>query len=363
MTAEAAEAAGLVDAPALVSVAYQELLEEPGRLANKIAEAYGSGGFGILTVSGVPGYAQRRCELLPLAQRLAALPETSLKELEDPASTYNVGWSHGKESLANGRPDRLKGSFYANPQYDVPTTDQQLVVQYPHYCRPNIWPDKHLPQLSPALKSLGKLIVEVGLLVAKHCDDYVASQSQQASSTQRLQSVISRSRCTKARLLHYFPTAEITSSNGDDAASDMQSWCGWHMDHGSLTGLTSAMYICGDEEVTCPDPRAGLYIRTRGGSVVKGAIPSDHIAFQVGEAMQIHSGGVLRATPHCVRAARGECAHLIGRNTFAVFMQPQWDELLDVPDGMSVGDTGVGQWTPGMTFGEFARRTVAAYYK
>ena len=73
-----------------------------------------------------------------------------------------------------------------------------------------------------------------------------------------------------------------------------------------LSGLTSAMYIKGEQEVPCPDPEAGLYIRTRSGGIVRALIPADQLAFQVGQALSIASGGMLRATPHCVRAAAPE---------------------------------------------------------
>lgn len=44
---------------------------------------------------------------------------------------------------------------------------------------------------------------------------------------------------------------------------------------------------------------------------------------QVGESMQIHSGGLLQATPHFVRSASSPAAAGVSRNTFAVFMQPR----------------------------------------
>lgn len=78
-------------------------------------QGFGPDGLGIVTVSGVPGFEPARARLLPLAAALAALPEAARAALEDPASNYNVGWSHGKEALDGGRLDLLKGSFYANP--------------------------------------------------------------------------------------------------------------------------------------------------------------------------------------------------------------------------------------------------------
>jgi isopenicillin N synthase-like dioxygenase len=78
--------------------------------------------------------------------------------------------------------------------------------------------------------------------------------------------------------------------------------------------------------------------------------------------MQIHSGGLLQATPHFVRSASSPAAAGVSRNTFAVFMQPRWDEPMEPPGGCSSSSIGVGQWKPGMTFGDFAEATIAHNY-
>lgn len=81
--------------------------------------------------------------------------------------------------------------------------------------------------------------------------------------------------------------------------------------------------------------------------------------------MAIQSGGLLRATPHYVRAAGG--APGVSRNTFAVFMQPDTGMPLVAPPvtGASLGALlclDSGHWAPGMTFGDFAERTLQGYY-
>ena len=84
------------------------------------------------------------------------------------------------------------------------------------------------------------------------------------------------------------------------------------------------------------------------------------IAFQIGQTSQILSGGLLKATPHCVRGATpGTCVG-VARNSFATFMQPHWEEPMEVPEGFA--GVGVKQWRPGTTFGEFSEDTVAMYY-
>ncbi len=50
--------------------------------------------------------------------------------------------------------------------------------------------------------------------------------------------------------------------------------------------------------VQSPSESSGLYIRTRGGELTKVSIPEDSLAFQTGEALEIATGGKLRATPH-----------------------------------------------------------------
>jgi len=244
---------------------------------------------------------------------------------------------------------------------DVPCQDHNLVRQHPAYFRPNLWPKEHLPQLKDAFQDLGRLIVHVGMLLMEHCDRYVEMRNPTAQPGKLLQ-VLHRSRNHKARLLHYFP-AEGSEPSYQQAGGKQQQWCGWHMDHGSLTGLTSAMYIKGNTEVPNPDPASGLYIKDRHGEVIKALIPPGHVAYQVGEAMQIHSGGLLRATPHCVKAAAGRQSSGISRNTLAVFMQPDVTEPMDVPEGVNPEEVAVGQWQPGMDFGTFSEATFKKYYR
>lgn len=162
--------------------------------------------------------------------------------------------------------------------------------------------------------------------------------------------------------------------------TQFSSWCGWHNDHGSLTGLVPAMYH--DENgniVQCPDEDAGLYIKSRNGDLVGPVkLPENALAFQVGETMQIHTGGWLQATPHAVRGCRGgEGAGGISRSTFAVFCEPEYHSSMDLPSGRTVEDTQCveaerslpktvrtlrSRWKLGMNFGEFSEATFAAFH-
>lgn len=344
-------------------------------LSDQIGVAFGVDGLGILTVANVPTWEEKRRELLPIAREFADLPEEVKAKYEHPQSYYSFGWSHGKEKL-DGVPDKAKGSYYANPQYDRPIDDEALIAQHAPFIHPNIWPTEDCPTMESAFKALGQLIVSVGELVARQCDLYVKKHSP--TYTASLENTVKTSRCCKARLLHYFPLSEEEAKHMQEANQShdpFSSWCGWHNDHGSLTGLASAMYL--DEhrnEIKNPDPESGLYIRNRRSELVKVAIPQNHIAFQIGETAQIHSGGLLQATPHAVR---GSAVPNISRETFAVFMEPMWDCPMHCPEGVDPNAAqsqsaaanlprGVpplaSRWKPDMDFGQFTDATLKSYY-
>lgn len=253
-----------------------------------------------------------------------------------------------------------------------------------------------MPELEPAFLALGTTIVNTGMLVARQCDKLVHSRFP-AYPPNKLYNIIKSSRINKARMLHYYaPDASEVSSNvsADDASvsssssdattdasspseNDFSDWCGWHNDHGSLTGLACSMYIDADgNEISNPDPQAGLHIRSRSGEIIQATFPADHLAFQMGETQHVHSGGVLQATPHAVRASS---VPGVTRETMAVFMEPEYEELMNLPEGANTDDVVVAlanehlpkgvpslasRWKDSkQTFGDYHYTTIDAYYK
>ncbi|KAK7263898.1 hypothetical protein RJT34_31497 [Clitoria ternatea] len=338
-----------------LSIPFSQLQDKNFDLSLKIEEGFGPNGLGIISVTHVPGYSSLRRNLLHLAPRLANLPKEVKEDLEDPHSRYNFGWSHGKEKLESGKPDILKGSYYANPILDTPTTDTSLIQRYPSFCGSNIWPRSALPELEVAFKALGKLIFDVGLMLAYHCDEYV-SKGMKICKGEGLESILRRSRCHKGRLLYYFPAQQ-----GIPDSNSLSSWCGWHTDHGSLTGLACATFTRDGVEIPCPDSAAGLYIRTRNDQIVKVVYGKDEIAYQIGETAEILSGGYLCATPHCVQAPKGEESSGMERSTFALFMQPDWDERLNFPEEVHIHKEIIPS-NAALTFGEYSEMLLDKYY-
>lgn len=224
----------------VVTISYDDLLsfdpekQEALRLMEQIGQAFGPKGLGILAVSGVPDFDVCRKSLLPLAAKLPYLPD--LEFCVDAASLYSVGWSHGKEELAPGKPDTAKGSFYANPltndlaaaltQRDgFSTTRQEIAAAHPEFFASNLWPSQTLAELQTAFTRMGQLLQTVGCRVATVCDAYC--QKKHGVQT-KLATTLQRSLNAKGRLLHYFA---IDDEGASISANQHKPWCGWHNDH------------------------------------------------------------------------------------------------------------------------------------
>lgn len=246
----------------IVELDYNDLIADKD-LTEQIRKAYGFDGVGLLTVKNVPNYVEARKKLLPLSKKFADLPDEVKNKYVLAESYYSFGWSHGKEKL-QGMPDYSKGSYYGNPQYDRPVEDEELIKNWAPFVHPNIWPKEDLPELEFAFKELGQIIVSVGKLIGRQCDRYVLSCCPTYNPPNKLENVIDKSLCCKARLLHYFAIDQETAEREKSKDNEFSSWCGWHNDHGSLTGLTCAMYM--DEngnEVENTDKTAGKYFSSR----------------------------------------------------------------------------------------------------
>ncbi|KAF3780347.1 hypothetical protein EJ110_NYTH39386 [Nymphaea thermarum] len=125
-------------------------------------------------------------------------------------------------------------------------------------------------------------------------------------------------------------------------------------------GLTCAMFMRGTQEVPCPDATAGLYIKTRMDQIVKVVFSDDELAYQIGEITEILSHGYLCATPHCVQAPKNDMAYDVSRATFALFMQPNWDEKLKFPSSLNLHRELI-EPNDCLTFGEYSEKLLNKY--
>lgn len=342
----------------VVTVCYEDLCSGRADLSDRILDAFGPDGFGVIAVRGVPDWEKLVSEALPLSYQLASLPEGSLKALEHPESLFNSGWSFGKEKLGDV-PDTKKASFYFNPLADNPRPETR--DQFPWALPANRWPSKELPDFETKCKALGKRMHEVVVALGK-CVDALGLGAP-------ISDELEHSFKAKGRMLYYYP---LSGSELVEAASKPDGWIGWHNDSGFLTGLTPDVFFnhATGEVVPNPEPdTAGLWIADRKAVLRRVVIPKDCMAIQCGECLQVISGGKLVATPHCVRPPLKTPG--VGRSSMPVFVDSSPEFKLCSPNGAeAVLSKSVKQWVPpladrwteGQTFADFLGSTFHAYY-
>lgn len=343
----------------IVKIKYEHLIQNkktPMNLFKNIEEAYGKNGIGLLVVQDVPKVLEIKRRLFKNANTLINLDEEAKKKVERPELSYSLGYSYGKEYFSD-KPDFLKASFYA----------QLLQHNSENPIDKNIWPYE-IPDLQRNFLALGNLIREIGFVLGSVIDSYI--QSVYPSYNLNYHKIIEESKENTGRLLYYFPK-KFAVKNKD---IDPDNWCEWHNDHGSLTGLVSANYLkeTGEEATGLKLDKTGLYAQRRNGEIIRVTYGKEDIAFQLGETLQIHSGGILHATPHAVKVM-DDIPDDIARVTFALFMEPNLTEKLSIPKGSKIENISTSdiykvpklqdRFKEGMNFGDFSKATFASFYK
>jgi len=360
-------------------------------------------------VENVPELATSRRSLLALSRKVAHLDAETKSQLEDAASLFSIGFSHGKEMLSPGKPDVRKMSFYANPLHDELAVDniEELIASHRAVYGRNVWPNSTLPALRGSFRKLGAIVHSVGGLIAQQLDTFAMARRDGYTQGAFLDAIATD--IPKARLLYYYSDAEMAEmepttltetepvqisadSDSTDSESCSRAWCGWHNDHSALTGLVLGQFFdesanviadvssYGDGDGSADE--GGLFLMDRGGVehhiALSESEASRYLAFQIGETSQILSGGLLYATPHTVKAYRGAAFRSVSRASFAVFHQPKHAMPMKAPfhEGLTLHSIQrdhlshlnvpplASRWqnASGDTFGQFTARTFEAYY-
>jgi isopenicillin N synthase-like dioxygenase len=337
-------------------------------LTEDLKRAFGPSGLGVLAVRGIPAFTEQYRRTLKLAHSVAHLPEKAKAQLEDEASMYNSGWSFGREKLGD-KPDTSKGSFQFNPLHDEPGTDE-LRTKYPYFLPKNRWPSE-VADLEPACKKLGCTMHEEAVLLAAQIDALCKKElcgRYPHPSMDDLKTTLSGTMKCKGRLLYYYPVEGPVSED---------SWFGWHNDSGFITALTPDMFVddTTGEEMDNPDPRGGLWVVDRTGGSTKVDIPKDCLGLQCGECLQVITGGLLVATPHCVRAPESPPGVRAGRVTCPCFVDtgPEFPMLMPLHTTRAqVVDAAIDSKVPplkdrwledGVSFAKFLGDSFKRYYE
>ncbi len=214
---------------------------------------------------------------------------------------FQRGWTPPdteRAVIAGGQPD-FKECFFVAPM----PVDEACRIEHPQVCADNVWPEKS-DEFQTIYLSIGHRLHDVGL---------------------RLLQAIARGLCIDENTLEGVVDGGPHVTRGlkylalDQGQVDQGVlWGEEHTDFNMLTLLPGGRFFDIDAHPTeAPDPNAGLYLRTRSGHQVRGGAPKGAIVVQVGQQLEILTGGQLLATPHVVTApkqpgfTRCACAHFV----------------------------------------------------
>lgn len=241
-------------------------------------------------------------------------PEEEKRRLSMDRIWYQRGWTPPNTEravVAGGQPD-FKECFFAAP-VDV---DPVCKAQYPQLYADNVWPEDAGAFRDDYL-AIGRQLHEVGMRLLRGC-----------ARALDLPAETFEERCTGGpqvtRALKYLPVTKAQLDQG-------VLWGEEHTDFNLLTLLPGGRFL-DPAGRPCPRPNdgSGLYLRTRPtpdapkGELVPGRPPEGCIVAQVGQQLEILTGGTYLATPHVITApetpgySRTSMAHFIHCHSHSV---------------------------------------------
>jgi isopenicillin N synthase-like dioxygenase len=220
---------------------------------------------------------------------------------------YQRGWTPPdteKAVVAGGQPD-FKECWFAAPEPLSP----ELEAQYPEIHAKNVWPEGE-PDFEALTMRVGHELHLAGLALLRGCA--LALGLDEEALTARAEDGPH-----VFRLLRYLPLTEKQTE-------ERVLWGEEHTDFNLITLLPGGRFHDPAGHVAgAPDDGSGLYLRTRPtaahpeGRLVRGTAPPGCVVAQVGQQLEILSGGIFLATPHVITAphtpgwSRMSAAHFV----------------------------------------------------
>ncbi|MCK8498288.1 isopenicillin N synthase family dioxygenase [Myxococcus fulvus] len=228
---------------------------------------------------------------------------------------YQRGWTPPNTEVAvagNGQPD-FKECYFVAPY----PNDEVAAMEFPELYPENVWPPDAPEYFQEGIVTLGRSLHEAGLKLLR--GSAVALGLPEDTFT---------ALCERAphitRALQYLPLRP------EQVNTDIV-WGEEHTDFNLLTLLPGGRFLNPEgKPAPSPDDKSGLYLRTRAtaedpqGLKVRGTAPAGCIVAQVGQQLEILTGGTFLATPHVITAPgvagwqRQSAAHFVHVHTSAV---------------------------------------------
>jgi isopenicillin N synthase-like dioxygenase len=289
--------------------------DAPTRMAAADAIRRGFGEYGLVYVSGHGIDPTRLSAFYDLFLELTALPLAEKERWARPDEWFQRGWTPPNTEravVAGGQPD-FKECWFAAP---VPTAPE-AAIHYPQIYAENVWPEGN-DAFREAYLAIGVALHEVGRALLRGCATALSLPEATFDDA-----IVGGPHVTRA--LRYLPLDQ-------EQVDANVAWGEEHTDFNLLTLLPGGRFIAPDgREAARPDDGSGLYLRTRAtpdhpaGRMVQGVAPKGCIVAQVGQQLEILTGGTLLATPHVITAPR---APGWSRTSMAHFIHLESNQIL-----------------------------------
>lgn len=290
--------------------------DDPARVergAAAIREAFGV--FGLVYVKNHGVDTQALNHYYDAFAAFVAQPDAAKRPYGRADIWYQRGWTPPNTEVAvasNGQPD-FKECYFAAPY----PTDEQSALEFPELYPENVWPANAPASFQEGLLVLGRSLHEAGLKLLRGAAVALGLPEATFSDV-----------CQRAphvtRALQYLP---LTAAQVNTPIV----WGEEHTDFNLLTLLPGGRFLDPDgKPAPAPDTKSGLYLRTRAtpespqGQLVRGTAPAGCIVAQVGQQLEILTGGTFLATPHVITAPgvagwqRQSAAHFMHVHTSTV---------------------------------------------
>jgi isopenicillin N synthase-like dioxygenase len=306
---------GMVSAPEIPVIAWTDLLDADPVARARVAEGIevGFGRYGLVYVSGHPIARHDVLDLYDRFLEILARPESEKAGWGGPQIWYQRGWTPPNTEqavIAGGQPD-FKECYFAAPEPLDPICQRC----YPEVYAANVWPRDAAP-FREGLLGIGHGLHEIGLQLLAACEQALSVEAG---------AIIDKTNggAHVSRLLKYLPL-----SDAQRTAPQRVLWGEEHTDFNVLTLLPGGCFYRDGTRGERPAEAGGLFLRTRPtedhptGQLVPGRPPEGCLVAQVGQQLEVLSGGRYLATPHGIvapespgwtRTSLAHFVHLEGR--------------------------------------------------
>lgn len=266
-------------------------------------------GFGHLGCVAVAGH-RLHDDLLTAHQEaflaFCHLPEATKRRYWRPDLWHQRGWTPPNTERAivgEGQPD-FKECWFAAPM----ALDAAARPLWPEVLAENLWPEE-VTALAATHTAVGQALHEAGLGVLGAAERALGLDPGVLLS-------LTPGAAHLTRALRYLPLSP------QQVAAEVL-WGEEHTDFNLVTVLGGGRFLDPSGRTSPPpDPRSGLYLRLGStdqdpGRLVRGQAPAGRLVSQVGQELELLTGGRFRATPHVIRApgtpgwSRSAVAHFV----------------------------------------------------